>query len=226
VYLFLQRFNKRAMKSTISFLPFLLLTFLLLAGVPAEAQRSKTKKSSGVAEYLDDKGSFASRLWYGGGFNLGFSGNSYYNVFNLGVSPMVGYKVFEPFSVGPRVSLQYTYIRGVGTDGNIHKIHPLAYSVGVFARYKIFRSIFAQAEYEYESAELPYFNGPFLVYDIAQAQIATARINRDNAYLGVGYNSAVNGGFGYEILLLYNFLSTPNSIDLPIVIRFGFTYRY
>ena len=214
------------MRSKTFFLFLFFLGIFLFASAPAEAQRSKTKKSSGVAEYLDDKGDFTSRLWYGGGFNLGFSGNSYYSLFNLGVSPMVGYKVFDAFSVGPRVSLQYTYIKGVGTDGNIHKIHPLAYSAGVFARYKIFRSIFAQAEYEYESAELPYFSGPFLVYDIAQAQVATARINRDNAYLGVGYNSAVNGGFGYEILLLYNFLATPNSTDLPIAIRFGFTYRY
>lgn len=199
----------------------------LLASPEAQAQKPKDKRSSGVSEYLEDKGNFASHLWYGGSFNLGFNGNSYYSLFNIGISPMVGYKIIDPISIGPRVSFQYTFIKGIGTDNNIHKVQPLAYSVAAFSRFKFLRSFFAHLEYEYESEELPYFSGPYLYYDAAQAKIATVRVNRDNLYIGAGYNtSGGQGGFGYEILLLYNALNGANSLDLPFLLRFGLTYNF
>jgi hypothetical protein len=207
-------------------LPLWIALSLVVAATPLHAQKSKSKRSSGVSEYLDDKGNFASKLWYGGGFNLGFSGNNYYNLFNLGVSPMVGYKVFPSFSVGPRFSLQYTYIKGIGTDGNIHKVQPISFSYGVFARYKFLRSLFAHVEYEHENAEFPYFNGPYLYYDASLAKIATERVSWDNVYVGLGYNSSGGNGFGYEIMLLYNVTQPANSFDLPFDIRFGFTYNF
>lgn len=208
---------------------FLLAISMLIAfavSQPLHAQKSRNKRSSGVSEYLEEKGNFASKLWYGGNFNLGFSGNSYYSLFNLGVAPMVGYKIFPAFSVGPRFSLQYTYIRGIGTDGNIHKVQPISYSYGAFARYKFLRSLFAHVEYEHENAEFPYFSGPYLYYDATLAKIATARIGRDNVYVGIGYNSSAGMGFGYEIMLLYNTTLPANSPDLPFDIRFGFTYNF
>ncbi|MBK8490540.1 MAG: hypothetical protein IPL49_06465 [Saprospirales bacterium] len=206
-------------------LPAWIILIFFLASAPALAQKSKTKGSSGVTEYLDDKGNFASHLWYGGNFNLGFSGNSYYSLFNLGIAPMVGYKIIEPLSVGPRASIQYSFVKGYATDGNIHKVQPLSYSIAAFARFKFFRSIFAHLEYEYENAELPYFSGPYLYYDAAQAKVATARVTRDNLYIGAGYNAS-NGGWGYEIMVLYNALSAPDALELPFLIRFGITYKY
>jgi len=211
--------------SKIYLLPLWVALIFFLASAPAQAQKSKKRSSSGVSEYLDDKGNFASHLWYGGNFNLGLSGNSYYNLFNIGISPMVGYKIIDPLSVGPRVSLQYNYIKGYGTDGNIHKVHPISYSLAVFTRFKFFRSIFAHLEYEYENAEVPYFSGPYLFYDATLAKIATERISRDNLYIGAGYNAS-NGGFGYEILLLYNALSSGSSLELPFLLRFGITYNF
>jgi hypothetical protein len=59
------------------FLPALILLAFIVSATPLQAQKSKGKRSSGVSEYLEDKGNFASKLWYGGGFNLGFSGNNY-----------------------------------------------------------------------------------------------------------------------------------------------------
>ena len=203
-----------------------LLLAVLLASSPALAQRSKGSRStSGISEYLDDKGSFASRLWYGGNFNLGLSGDNFLTYFNAGISPMVGYKVFDSFSVGPRVSLQYSYFKGYGTDGSIHKVQPLSYSVGLFARYKIFRSIFAHAEYEHENLEYPRFANGLLWYDINQAKVLTQRIAFNNVYVGAGFNSSANG-WGYELLLLYNTTQDPQTIGLPFVIRFGITYNF
>lgn len=205
--------------------PLFLFLAMVFATSPAFAQKSKSKRSSGLTEYLDDKGNFASHLWYGGNFNLGLSGNSYYNLFNAGISPMVGYKILPSLSVGPRVSLQYTYIKGLGTDGNVHKVQPVSYSIGAFARFKFLRSLFIHAEYEYENAEFPYFSGPFLFYDLSQAKIATERIGRDNVYIGAGFNSSANA-WGYELLLLYNATAGDNSLTLPFLIRFGITYNF
>lgn len=170
---------------------------------------------------------FTDRLWYGGNFNLGFSGNGVYNIFNLGLAPMVGYKILPPLSAGPRLSFNYFYIRGLGTDGNIHNVHPVAFSAGVFTRVRIIPFLFAHAEYEYENFASPLFSGAYLFYDNSLGKVPTVRSARDNAYLGLGYNSAGGqGGFGYEILLLYNVLAPSNTIALPISLRFGMTYNY
>ena len=215
--------------SRVVLLPVWILLVFLLASVPAQAQKSKNKRSSssGISEYLEEKGNFTSHLWYGGNFNLGFSGNNILSVFNLGISPMVGYKIIEPLSVGPRVSLQYTYYKGYATDGLIHKVQPISYSLAAFTRFKFFRSIFAHLEYEYENAELPYVDviTGYLFYDLNQAKIVTERVSRDNLYIGAGYNAS-NGGIGYEILLLYNALNRPDDLGLPFLIRFGITYKY
>ena len=36
------------------------------------AKTEKTKKSEKTDDYFDDSGNFASHLWYGGGFSLGY----------------------------------------------------------------------------------------------------------------------------------------------------------
>ncbi|MBK6903417.1 MAG: hypothetical protein IPH04_11590 [Saprospirales bacterium] len=209
-------------------LPALVLLAFFSALAPAQAQKPKEKRSSGVSEYLEDKGNFASHLWYGGGFSLGFSGNNIYNVFNLGISPMVGYKIIEPLSIGPRASFQYTFIKGVGTDNQIHKVQPFSYSMGVFTRFKFFRYIFAHLEYELENSEYALVSpqSGLLLYDPTLDKILTQREVRDNLYLGAGYNSSGGQGFGFEILLLYNALNGSNSLDLPFLLRFGMTYKF
>lgn len=214
--------------SRVLLVPIWILLIVLIAGVPAQAQKSKNKRStSGISEYLEEKGNFASHLWYGGNFNLGFNGNNIYNLFNIGVAPMVGYKIIEPLSIGPRASIQYTYIKGWATDQMVHKVQPISYSLAAFARFKFFRSIFAHVEYEYENAELPYIDTQtgLLFYDLTQDKVLTGRVSRDNLYLGAGYNAST-GGFGYEILILYNALSDPTQVALPFLLRFGITYKF
>jgi len=203
--------------------------FCLTLSHDAAAQgrkKKKKKKTSTVDKYFDESGSFSQRLWYGGSFNLGFSGNNQISIFNIGVSPMVGYKIIDNFSVGPRVSLQYTYVKGLASNLLVHRADLLSYSAGLFARYKIFPSIFAHVEYEYENDEVVFVetNG-LLAWDNTRQEIVTGRETRDNVFIGAGYNSGV-GDFGYEILLLYNVLTPANAIDLPFSIRFGFTYRF
>ncbi len=203
----------------------LLLFAFVISLAPAEAQ-SRKKRSNKNDEYFDESGGFAHRLWYGGGFALGFSGNSDFSVFNFGLSPMVGYKIVENVSAGPRIAFNYSFMKGYATDGRIHKVQPFSYSVATFARFKFLRSLFAHVEIEFESRESPLVtNGSTLfVLDTDTNKIATVREGRENFYVGLGYTSG--SIWGYEILVLYNTTEPDDSLNLPFDIRFAITYNF
>ena len=181
----------------------------------------RKKKTSKTDEYFDESGSFKQRLWYGGGFILGFSGSNQISQFSIGVSPMVGYKIFEPFSVGPKASIQYSVIKAPdysSANGGSQTVHPVTWSVGVFSRYKIIPAIFAHIEFELEDeAEVFYANTGDLVVNRRQL---------NNFYIGAGYNSNDGGLIGFEIVLLYNVLEPEDSLELPIDLRFGINYNF
>ncbi|MBR9923000.1 MAG: hypothetical protein GYB31_19410 [Bacteroidetes bacterium] len=201
-------------------IPFLLLIFVIGFGLSAKAQSDNEN-----AQYFDESG-FKHKLWYGGGFNLGFSGNQNLSLFSLGISPMVGYKIIDQVSVGPRLSFQYNHIKGIATDGRVRKVQPVSFSYGAFARWKFLPMIFAHVEYEIANTAGVYTNSQgFLLYDINSGEIQTYRELRHNMYIGAGYNSGF-GNFGYELLLLYNALTPENSLELPFSIRFGLTYNF
>jgi len=169
-----------------------------------------------IDQYFDESGGFAHRLWYGGGFALGFSGGNVSSSFQLGISPMVGYKLDNNFSVGPRFSVLYTHYRVRLLNGEVETANPMSYSAAAFGRYKVFKALFAHAEYEIESEGYAFFDNSTLVTD---------RIQRNNVYLGAGYNSSA-GLFGYEILVLYNVNQPENTLDSPVSFRFGITYKF
>ncbi|MEL6863412.1 MAG: hypothetical protein AAFP19_03290 [Bacteroidota bacterium] len=213
------------MKKVTQYLSILLLLSLFIGINDAEAQ-NRRKRSSKNDEYFDDKGGFAHRLWYGGNIGLGFSGNSAFSSFSFGLSPMVGYKIFEQLSIGPRVGFQYTYLKGPTDDGRVHAIQPISYSMGLFGRYKFFESIFAHVEVEFQSEQQVFQNARGeLLYDFDEDKIFTERNNRENFYVGAGYHSG-SGRFGYEIVVLYNLLIAEDDVLLPWDIRFGFTYNF
>ena len=199
-------------------LSFLLLAILLCFNNDAFAQRKKKKKKkSETDEYFDESGGFKHRLWYGGGFTLGFSGANNSSVFQLGVSPMVGYKITPDFSIGPRLSILYTYYRLEVFPGDVQSQDPLSFGFGAFSRYKVYQSFFAHVEYEFENeANFVLING----------DLAVLRREQNNLFVGGGYNSSAGGPFGYEILLLYNLLLPENTVEVPFSFRIGFTYNF
>ncbi|MBI5914980.1 MAG: hypothetical protein HY842_06355 [Bacteroidetes bacterium] len=189
----------------------------------AYAQKKGKKKSSKTDEYFDDSG-FANKLWYGGNFNLGFAGSGETSQFTFGLTPMVGYKlVGDLVSLGPRVGFTYNYVKGRGTDGNIHKISPLAYTFGAFARVKPFQNFFGHFEYENENTK-GYYVDNFNRLVIENGEVATVKQSRNNVYLGIGYTSG--SLWAYEIMLLYNVNAPENTLELPFDIRFGLTYKF
>lgn len=206
-------------------LSFLILLVAAIAITPAEAQTKK--KKSGTDKYFDESGQkFSQKLWYGANLGLGFNGGLGYSYFNMSLFPMVGYKILKPLSVGPRVGVNYTYLKGVASDGNIHGVALTDYSFGPFARLKFLNYFFVHSEYEVTFRELLYGdqNGD-LIWDSDNQKIYTERAPaKSNFYAGLGYTSGQE--FSYEISVLYNFLEPENSQNLPFYIRAGFTYRF
>ncbi|MEQ8702669.1 MAG: hypothetical protein RIC19_02055 [Phaeodactylibacter sp.] len=196
-------------------LQFALPVFMLLAVMQntASAQRSDNDR------YFDESQGFTHRLWYGGGVILNFLSVSGESAFTIGVSPLVGYKITDNFSVGPRFSLIYTNYRLQTGFDRVTSTNLFDYGVGAFTRYKLFRSFFIHLEYGADNEEL--VNG----YDSFNDELITSRVLRSNAYVGVGYN---DGGdiWGYDIYLLYNTLAPENNVRLPIEFRFGLTYNF
>ncbi|MEM6967428.1 MAG: autotransporter domain-containing protein [Bacteroidota bacterium] len=223
-------------------LQFLLVFSVLMMGFTydANAQRKKRNKRD-VDEYFDDRGSFKDRLWYGGGFNIGGGVGGNFSSFQFGVSPMVGYKITDFFSFGPRVSIDFNYLKGntitlaglnqgVAIDGGRQASWITSVSGGLFARAKVLETIFLHGEVGYQSSKFAAAqsvgNQAFLVYDEDTDKLVTVNDNRNTALLGVGYNSSVGGGLGYEILVLYDFLVSEEEDALPFDFRIVFTYRF
>jgi len=206
--------KKSAMKKILQ-LSVLAMLFVLTIQNEAFAQKKK-KSDKDNAEYFDDRGSFMSRVWFGGGFNLGFAGNNFESLFQIGISPMAGYKITDNFSFGPRITLQYeSYRVDVGND--VAKANPLTFGGGVFSRYKIIPALFAHVEYELASEVI--YTG------VSGTTVETLRVQQNNFYVGLGYTST-GSMVGYEISLLYNVNAPENTIQQPIDIRFGLNYNF
>jgi len=194
-----------------------LLVMVLVLAVQDQAYAQKKKKSDkDNAEYFDESGNFMSRVWFGGGFNLGFAGNNFESLFQLGISPMAGYKITNNFSIGPRITLQYESYR-VDVGNAVAKANPLTFGGGVFGRYKIIPALFAHVEYELASDV--FYTG------VSGTKVESIRVQQNNFYVGLGYTSS-GSLLGYEISLLYNVNAPENSIQQPIDIRFGVNYNF
>ncbi|KAA3634470.1 MAG: hypothetical protein DWQ02_11360 [Bacteroidetes bacterium] len=198
------------MKASITVMTVAVMVFL--CSTTAIAQNKKS--NSGKLE-------FAERLWYGGGFGLGLSSST----FGLEVSPMVGYKITEKFSVGPRIPLSYTYAKLVSAEGTGLNYNNLDLGIGAFTRYKIFNRIFAHMEYNYLWVSEPVTsNGYYLLDPDNSSSLLKENSTKDEFNLGLGY--AGGGRLGTEISLLYNVLNDPNSLTIPLTIRVGFNYKF
>jgi hypothetical protein len=158
---------------------------------------------------------FAQRLWYGSGFSLGLSGSNGTSAISLGLSPMVGYKIVEPWSVGPRVSLNYTHFRARLFNNQIATANPISWAVGLFSRVKVTGNFFAHVEYELAEDAF---------VQVYTREIQVFRRQHGNTFVGAGYNSG--GRTGSEIMLLFNITPPLEERLSPFELRFGFTRNF
>lgn len=174
-------------------------------------KKKKKKKKKGDSDY-----SFKDHLWFGGGIGLGFGSGFGYSQFAFGVSPMAGYKIIGPLSVGPRISIDYSSVKytGVGTY-NLFDVE-----LSAFARVKIFKGLFVQGE-------LGTVTDQYLEPDINK--YVKVKRTRPAQYVGLGYNfSNGEGGFGQEIAIMYDFYvgNDVNSYENPWQYRFAITFGF
>lgn len=171
-----------------------------------------------------EKVPFGQQLWYGGSLGAGFSssnlgGGLQGNVFFLGVSPMVGYKFNEWFSAGPRAEIQwYTGRYREFGSGPIYRYNVVNLGIGMFARAKVFQQFFLHGEYGIIQYTYP------VDIDYQNNRITTDKETIDQLLMGAGLS--FGGVFASEFSVLYNFLAPDDTIDLPIIFRYGFTYRF
>lgn len=192
--------------------------FTAFFSTDAQAQR---KKKSTTDEYFDESGGFKHRLWYGGNINLNYTGDA----FNIGVTPMVGYKIFEAVSVGPRFKIDYLWQRFQYSNGDNVDFKATTFGFGAFSRAKFLGQFFGHVEFEFENREVADLSNGGVVADPDDpTEILTERVNRNNFFLGAGYTSGTQ--IAYEMSILYNVFHPEDSDLLPIEIRVGFTYNF
>lgn len=194
------------------FLFLLIFTNDLVSQTPIRRPRT-TPQRDRVDDRQTQPSDFKSKLWYGGNINLGFQGNNFESLFNIGLAPMVGYKITPEFSIGPRVELIYSYYK-VAAGPSILRYNLYGGGIGPFARYKFFKMLFFHLEYQLEYAQFP---------SISPLDGSKNSQFFNNTFVGLGYNAG-----GGEILLLYNLSDqqSRNTLGMPISIRFGFTLNF
>jgi len=155
---------------------------------------------------------FKQKLWYGGSIGLGYQSFFGESTFLFALYPMIGYKINETFSFGPRVGAAYRHIRT--TSGNtVVKYNPVEFSGALFGRAKVFNQFFGHIEYELANEKRPAATSNRLISS-----------TDTNFYLGAGYTSG--GKVGSEIYVLYSFIEDDNSFESPFVIRVGLTFNF
>lgn len=170
-------------------------------------------------------------LWFGGNLLLNFSGNGNYNIFQLGVTPMVGYKLSDHFSVGPRLGVIYQNIRGEAIDqftGEIRNENAnlTEYVFGFFGRAKFFQTFFLHLEAEYRNTEYVLAQSGRLIYLPDEDKVWTIRESDFSPIAGLGYNSSIGSLWGYEMMIFYRFNIADDDPRSPFDLRFGVTYNF
>ncbi len=187
--------------------------FLLIFVLSSSYGQSKKAKKPEVNFWKE-------KMWYGGGFNLGFSSDYYNgfqtNIFGIGISPMMGYKATNWLSAGPRFSLDFTTAKF--NDGfQTYRYNSVDYGLGLFVRMKFLNTFFAH--FEYSNLNETYATGA-----VINGSLEKYREWRDIFLVGLGYTSG--GNWAYEIYINYDFLEDPESFRVPILYRAGFTYNF
>lgn len=138
-------------------------------------------------------------LFYGGGLGAQF-GN--YTLIN--VSPMLGYKITERWSIGVRTTYNYINIK---TASYVYEGH--VYGGSGFSRFFIFDNFFAHTEYEV-------LNGNW--------RGTQERFNVPSWFVGGGYLYRLSDYAGIGITALYNLTPGPYTPYRNPIINVGFTY--
>lgn len=212
-----------------------LVMFLMTAfsvDVDAQYRRKKKKKkkkkptTERSSEYFDESGGdILTKLWFGADVNFNFGAFNGGSQFTYGLSPMTGYKITDDFSAGPKISFLNTIQKFSSSGSQEATLNAINLGGGIFARHKILTNYFVHAEYEVISEERPITDGVFVTLD-PENKIITERNVASHYYLGVGYGGNSGSGLGFTSYALWDFSQEFSSTNIPLVVRFGITYKF
>ena len=179
--------------------------------------KKKKKTRTEVTKRPDQSNEFLDRVWVGGVLSdFSFFNNS----FRFGITPMAAFELNHVVSIGPFVRMAYRYERFEDPIGT-YSYSTFDVGPGIFARFHVFQSFFAQVEYE--SAFLEQEVYPLRIDD--NNRIVTEKNQQNYVYLGIGYNS---GGpkSKFSISLHYNVLDDPATyVRIPWDFRIGMLFN-
>ncbi len=159
-----------------------------------------------------------TKMFVYSGIGLGYS--SYYGLsnFNFSISPALGYRVSDRFSIGPGISYSYNYYGQDNGYGGSTSLSTSSFGVKGFAQLMVIDQFFVHAEYEVTRAEL-------LAFDQNNYYVGKVTRSVQTPLLGAGYRSQISNRAAADIVLLYNFQDNYNSIYPNPVIRFNFLFN-
>ncbi len=203
----------------------LIIFICLLTGFSATAQEvytSSGKSANARQREQKEKGFDASKLIFGGGMVLGFG-----TVTNIGVSPILGYRITDNFAAGISLGYQYNRIKDFWDLGNGQTMHYKAnlFSGGVWARYAFLQNFFGHVEYEHNlmTFSRPGFD-PGGSGSIVEEKI---RFDAPALLVGGGFRQPVTENSSFVISLLYDVLQEEYSpYGKNVFFRMGFNVGF
>lgn len=214
----------------------LIFTTILSLGLVAAVTAQEVYSSTGRPLNRDQKNVKdeqlvePSRFIYGG-WGLFGMGNG---VINVGITPIIGYRITDEFSAGIGLGYQYFRIKdynSVITDVNTgaEEFRPLnahVYSPSVWGRYLIWSNIFAQVEYEHNIFTQRYYENDFTQFPPPVIKVNRS-INVPSLLVGGGLRQPLGDRASLIIMALYDVLQDKNSPYYnTIALRFGVNFGF
>jgi len=157
-------------------------------------------------------------------FGLGLSSSGELTQFNISAAPAIGFRITDKFAVGPGISYAYSSFslpdnsRFVLTADGGKSISTNSVGFKAFAQYIVYKEFFVHAEYEVTNAQV--ITQDSSLYFTKSSRTITTPL------AGVGYRQQIGDKAAVDIVGLYNFGSTFNSLYPPLVLRFSFLFNF
>lgn len=171
------------------------------------------------------------RLIFGGWGLFGIGSG----ITNIGVTPILGYKITDQFSAGIGFGYQYLHIKNYNTvitdpTTGAEEYKPLQaniYSPSVWARHIIWNNVFAHAEYEHNIFSQTSYTNDYTKYGEYPIIKDKQSINVPCMLVGAGLRQPLGDRASIVFMALYDVLQDKNSpyrntIAIRLGVNFGF----
>jgi len=171
-----------------------------------------------------------SRVIFGGWGLFGIASG----VTNVGVTPILGYKLTDNFSAGIGFGYQYLRIKDyfsvvvdpVTAQAELHPLNAHFYSPSVWMRRTIWNNIFAHVEYEHNISSYKEYTNDFTQYPPPVITKNTT-LTVPSVLLGGGIRQPIGDRASMVFMILYDVLQDINSpYRNTVAIRLGINFGY